>query len=134
MPTALSDFQIKNVNKSGNFRCGPSLYLYVWNNKNSIKKQWRIRQTIDGKRKWIFIGTYPHMSPSEARAKASELLNSDQAPQAVLREEKQTKVDSAIRAEKQRRSFSEVSKQYIEEIKLPVWNDGGRSEQSWICR
>ena len=91
MPKALSDLQVKNLKKSGNFRCAPSLYLYVENNKNATKKQWRIRQTIDGKRKWIYIGSYPAISPKQARAKAAELLSSDQAPQEVLRKQKQKK-------------------------------------------
>ena len=131
MPKALSDLQVKNLKKSGNFRCAPSLYLYVENNKNATKKQWRIRQTIDGKRKWIYIGSYPAISPKQARAKAAELLSSDQAPQEVLREQKQKKVLSARKTEKKVTSFAVVAEDYIKNIKRPVWNDRGRSEQSW---
>ena len=131
MPKALSDLQVKNLKKSGNFRCAPSLYLYVENNKNATKKQWRIRQTIDGKRKWIYIGSYPAISPKQARAKAAELLSSDQAPQEVLRKQKQKKVASARRTEKKVTSFAVVAEDFIKNIKRPVWNDRGRSEQSW---
>jgi len=105
--------------------------MHVEKQGSRLQKKFRLRQTINGKRPWVYLGTYPGMSPSQAKAKATALLAGEEAPQAVLRKEKQTKVESAIRTEKQGRSFSEVSQQYIEEIKRPVWNDRGRSEQSW---
>ncbi len=127
MPKSLSDIQVKNISKVGNHRVGPSLYLHV----KEKQKIWYLRQTIDGKRKWIYIGSYPAMSPKQARAKAAELLSSDQAPQEVLREQKQKKVASARRTEKKVTSFAVVADDYIKNIKRPVWNDRGRSEQSW---
>ena len=124
---ALSDVQIKNIKKLGNHRVGPSLYIHV----KKERKLWYIRQTIDGKRKWIYVGTYPAISTKQARAKAAELLSSDRAPQEVLREQKQKKVESARRTEKKVTSFAVVAEDYIRNIKRPVWSDRGRSEESW---
>ncbi len=123
MPKSLSDIQIKNIKKLGNHRVGPSLYIHV----KQERKLWYLRQTIDDKRKWIYIGTYPAISPKEAREKAAALLSSDQAPQAVLREEKRTKVESAIRAEKQGKTFKEVAEEYISEIKTEEWTAGAKT-------
>lgn len=130
MPSNLSDFAIKNLKTKGDFRVSQSLYIRVKTHPRLVK-EWRIRQTIDGKRKWIYIGSYPAISPKQARAKAAELLSSDQAPQEVLREQKQKKVASARRTEKKVTSFAVVADDYIKNIKRPVWNDRGRSEQSW---
>ncbi len=127
MPKSLSDIQIKNIKKLGNHRVGPSLYIHV----KRERKLWYIRQTIDGKRKWIYVGTYPAISTKQARTKAAELLSADQAPQQILREQKQKKVDSARKTAKKVTSFAVVAEDYIENIKRPVWNDRGRSEQSW---
>ena len=113
---ALSDVQIKNIKKLGNHRVGPSLYIHV----KKERKLWYIRQTIDGKRKWIYVGTYPAISTKQARAKAAELLSSDRAPQEVLREQKQKKVESARRTEKKVTSFAVVAEDYIRNIKRPV--------------
>lgn len=131
MPKTLSDVQVKNLKQTGSFRIAPSLYLDVSEINDGIKKRWRLRQTIDGKRKWIYLGLYPAMTPKQARAKAAELLSSDQAPQEVLREQKQKKVLSARKTEKKVTSFAVVAEDYIKNIKRPVWNDRGRSEQSW---
>tara|TARA_Y100000768_G_scaffold277196_1_gene212623 strand:- start:382 stop:1605 length:1224 start_codon:yes stop_codon:yes gene_type:complete len=130
MPSNLSDFAIKNLKSKGDYRVSQSLYVRVKTHPRLVK-EWRIRQTIDGKRKWIYIGSYPAISPKQARAKAAELLSSDQAPQEVLREQKQKKVASARRTEKKVTSFAVVADDYIKNIKRPVWNDRGRSEQSW---
>ena len=130
MPSNLSDFAIKNLKSKGDYRVSQSLYVRVKTHPRLVK-EWRIRQTIDGKRKWIYIGSYPAISPKQARRKAAELLSSDQAPQEVLREEKQKKVESARKTEKKVTSFAVVAEDYIKNIKRPVWNDRGRSEQSW---
>ena len=127
MPKSLSDIQIKNIKKLGNHRVGSSLYIHV----KQKRKLWYLRQTMDGKRKWIYIGTYPAISPKEAREKAVALLSSDQAPQTVLRDQKQKKVESSRKTAKKVTSFAAVAEDYIENMKRPVWNDRGRSEQSW---
>ena len=131
MPTSLSDMQIRNMVKPGNYRCAPSLYLYVEAKTNGVKKQWKLRQQIDGKRKWIYLGAYPAMTPKGARAKAAALLTGDVAPQEALRDAKQKKVASAKKAEAKGITFEELAEQYIQNIKMPVWNGGGKSEQSW---
>ena len=130
MPSNLSDFAIKNLKTKGDYRVSQSLYVRVKTHPRLVK-EWRIRQTIDGKRKWIYIGSYPAISPKQARAKAAELLSSEKAPQEILREQKQKKVVSARRTEKKVTSFAVVAEDYIKNIKRPVWNDRGRSEQSW---
>ena len=71
MPKTLSDIQIKNINATGDFRIAPSLYLHVEklsSSKVGLQKKFRLRHTIDGKRKWIYVGTYPAMTPKQARA------------------------------------------------------------------
>ena len=130
MPSNLSDFAIKNLKTKGDYRVSQSLYVRVKTHPRLVK-EWRIRQTIDGKRKWIYIGSYPAISPKQARAKAAELLSSEKAPQEILREQKQKKVVSARRTEKKVTSFAVVAEDYIKNMKRPVWNDRGRSEQSW---
>ena len=131
MPKTLSEFQIKNAKKTGNYRIAPKTYLHVENNNSGVVKKFYIRPTIDGKRKWIYVGTYPAMTPKQARTKAAELLSSDRAPQEVLREQKQKKVESVRRTEKKVTSFAVVAEDYIRNIKRPVWSDRGRSEESW---
>ena len=130
MPSNLSDFAIKNLKSKGDYRVSKSLYVRVKTHPRLVK-EWRIRPTIDGKRKWIYIGSYPTLSPSDARAKAAALLSSDQAPQTVLRDQKQKKVESSRKTAKKVTSFAAVAEDYIENMKRPVWNDRGRSEQSW---
>lgn len=131
MPTSLSDMQIRNMVKPGNYRCAPSLYLYVEAKTNGVKRQWKLRQQIDGKRKWIYLGAYPAMAPKDARAKAAALLAGDVAPQEALRTAKQKKVVSAKKEAARGITFEELAEQYIENIKRPVWSPRGKSEQSW---
>ena len=71
------------------------------------------------------------MTPKQARTKAAELLSSDLAPQEVLREQKQKKLDSARKTAKKVTTFAAVAEDYIRNIKRPVWSDRGRSEESW---
>tara|TARA_Y100000996_G_scaffold140217_1_gene107080 strand:- start:1067 stop:2263 length:1197 start_codon:yes stop_codon:yes gene_type:complete len=127
MPKSLSDIQIKNIKKLGNHRVGPSLYIHV----KQERKLWYLRQTMDGKRKWIYIGTYPAISPKEAREKAAALLSSDQAPQAVLRDEKIAKIQSLRQAQKKSQTFTEIFHEYVKEVKVDGWKPGAKNEQSW---
>tara|TARA_B100000131_G_scaffold322873_1_gene378498 strand:+ start:1705 stop:2967 length:1263 start_codon:yes stop_codon:yes gene_type:complete len=127
MPKSLSDIQVKNIKKLGNHRVAPSLYLHV----KEDRKLWYIRQQIDGKRKWIYLGAYPAMTPKDARAKAAALLAGDVAPQEALRTAKQKKVVSAKKQAARGITFEELAEQYIENIKRPVWSPRGKSEQSW---
>lgn len=131
MPKTLSEFQIKNAKKTGNYRIAPKTYLHVENNTSGVVKKFYIRPTIDGKRKWIYVGTYPSMTPKQARAKAVELLSSDRAPQEILREQKQKKIASAIRAEKKRKTFKEVTEEYISQIKTEEWTANARTKGDW---
>ena len=127
MPKSLSNIQIKNIKKLGNHRVGDRLYISV----EKTRKQWYIRPTIDGKRSWIYIGSYPAISPTEAKQKAIELLSATVAPKAILREAKQKKVASAAKEAAKGMTFQEVTEEFIEDIKRPSWTNNGRSEQGW---
>ena len=127
MPKSLSDIQIKNIKKLGNHRVGPSLYIHV----KKERKLWYIRQTIDGKRKWIYIGTYPTVSTKEARVKAAELLSSDKAPQDVLRERKIAKAHSLKNAEIKSRTFTDLFEEYVNNVKKESWKEGAKNANSW---
>jgi hypothetical protein len=127
MPKSLSDLKIKNIKTVGNHRVAPKLYLHV----KPKQKLWYIRKQVDGKRKWIYLGSYPAMSPTEAKKKASELLSAPVAPQVVIREAKQKKKASAAKESLKTITFAELAEQYIREIKRPVWTNNGRSEQGW---
>ena len=116
MPKTLSEFQIKNAKKTGNYRIAPKTYLHVENNNSGVVKKFYIRPTIDGKRKWIYVGTYPAMTPKQARTKAAELLSSDRAPQEVLREQKQKKVESVRRTEKKVTPLQQLLKTTLETL------------------
>ncbi len=120
MPKALSEVQIKNAKKPGDYRCAEKLYLRVKQIDNNIFKSWYIRKQIDGKRKWIYLGAYPTMAPKDARAKAAALLAGDVAPQQALRDAKQKKVASAKKAEAKGVTFEELAEQYIQNIKINV--------------
>ena len=128
MPKSLSDLKIKNIKTLGNHRVAPKLYLHV----KPRQKLWYLREQLDGKRKWIYLGSYPAMSPTEAKKKATELLSSDIAPEAALREAKQKKATSAIKESLKNITFAELADEYLERIKQPVWKSGGKSEQSWM--
>ena len=131
MPKSLSDIQVKNIKQHGNYRVAPSLYLYVEKKATGEKKQWKLRKQVDGKRRWIYIGSYPAMSPTEAKQKASELLSAAVAPQVVLREAKQKKVESLISETGKQRTFKSVAEEYIEVKKLPEWKGEGKTQNQW---
>ena len=132
MPKSLSDIQVKNIKQHGNYRIAPSLYLYVEKKSTGEKKQWRLRKQLDGKRKWIYIGSYPAMSPTEARKKAAFLLEGELDPKAILRDLKQKKAASAVKESLKTITFATLADEYLERIKQPVWKSGGKSEQSWL--
>jgi integrase len=127
MPKSLSNIQIKNIQKLGNHRVGDRLYISVEKNR----KQWYIRPTVDGKRPWIYIGSYPRMSPTEAKQKAIELLSASVAPQVVIREAKQKFADSLVAEEGKQRTFQSVVEEYIRVKKLPEWKDEGKTQNQW---
>ena len=136
MPKNLSDIQVKNLTKVGNFRVAPSLYLKVENKRlftksDRLTKKWYIRKQINKNRKWSYVGTYPAMSPSVAKKKAIGLLGGEVAPQEILREAKQKKVASAAKEVAKGMTFQEVTEEFIEDVKRPAWTDNGRSEQGW---
>ena len=127
MPKSLSNIQIKNIKKLGNHRVGDRLYISV----EKTRKQWYIRPTIDGKRSWIYIGSYPAISPTEAKQKAIELLTAKVAPQEILRKAKDEKASSAAKEAAKGMTFQEVTEEFIENVKRPGWTNNGRSEQGW---
>ena len=127
MPKSLSNIQIKNIQKLGNHRVGDRLYISV----EKTRKQWYIRPTINGSRKWIYLGSYPAMSPTEAKKKAVELLSAPVAPQVVVREAKQKKVDSLVAEEGKQRTFQSVVEEYFKVKKLAEWKDGGKTQNQW---
>lgn len=126
MPSTLSDIQLKNLKTAGSYRAGPSLYLDV----GQKQKRWRLRKQVEGKRKWIYLGSYPAMSPSQARKKAAALLANEESPQAVLHNEKQVKRESAIRVENEK-TFQQVTEEYIATKKKPVWKTGAKTANDW---
>ena len=131
MPKSLSNIQIKNIQKLGNHRVGDRLYISV----EKTRKQWYIRPTIrgvkNGGRKWIYLGSYPAMSITEARQKAAELLSAPVTPQEILRGAKNLKVASAAKEAAKGTTFQEITESFIIDIKRPSWTTNGRSEQSW---
>jgi len=141
MPKSLSDVQVKNIKQHGNYRVAPSLYLYVEKKSTGEKKQWRLRKQVDGKRKWIYLGSYPAMSPTQAKTKAAELLSAPVAPQVVMRKAKEKKRDSAKKEIEKRKTFAVVTEEFLDAKKRPdretgalkEWAKNSRSEQSWFC-
>ena len=132
MPKSLSDIQVKNIKQHGNYRVAPSLYLYVEKKATGEKKQWKLRKQVDGKRRWIYIGSYPAMSPTEAKQKAIELLTAKVAPQEILRKAKDEKVASAKKETEKRKTFAVVTEEYLDAKKRMIWAKNSRSEQSWF--
>ena len=63
----------------------PGLYLYVRSGaKGKVAKQWQYRAQVDGKRRWLSLGSYPAVGLADA---AEELLRHQKAHQAALKGE-----------------------------------------------
>jgi len=131
MPKTLSQFEIKKLTQVGDYRYGDRLYLRLKVVRGKLFKNWTIRLQVDGKRKRIYLGSYPAMSPTEAKKKAVELLSAPVAPQVVVREAKQKKVDSLVAEEGKQRTFQSVVEEYFKVKKLPEWKDGGKTQNQW---
>lgn len=131
MPRTLSQFEIKNITQVGDYRCGDRLYLRLKVVRGKLFKNWVIRQQVDGKRKWIYLGSYPAMSPTEANQKAAELLSGEIAPKAALRQAKKKKVESLISDAAKRKTFQAVAVEFMQDVKIPTWKDEGKTQNQW---
>jgi integrase len=116
MATKLDTQTIKNLKKPGRYTDALAMGLHLWV-KDSNKKYWIYRYTIGGKQKNIGLGPYPDIGLADARIKAIEakkkVVNGiDPKPQ------KETRID----AEKQKTTFSEFAKHFIE-TKSSEWTN-----------
>jgi integrase len=77
---ALSDRQIKTLKPTGKllaYSDGGGLYLRVYPSGN---KSFMLRAKVNGKDKWITLGTYPAFSLAEARIKVAEHATGSHTP------------------------------------------------------
>ncbi len=108
MTTKLDTQTIKNLKKPGRYTDALAMGLHLWV-KDGDKKYWIYRYTMEGKQKNIGLGPYPDVGLADARIKAIEakkkVMNGiDPKPH------KETRVEM----EKQKTTFSEFAKQFIE--------------------
>ena len=116
MATKLDTQIIKNLKKPGRYTDALAMGLHLWV-KDRNKKYWIYRYTIGGKQKNIGLGPYPDVGLADARIKAIE------AKKKVMngidpKSQKETRADT----EKQKTTFSEFAKQFIE-TKSSEWTN-----------
>lgn len=118
----LTDLQVKNAKpKEKNYKLsdGGGLYMLI---TPSGGKLWRFDYSYDGKRKTLFLKSYPEKSLSDVRKDredARSLLANGVDPGAILKEQK-TQV--LLQSEHDANTFEKVAKEWFSKNE-PVWSD-----------
>ncbi|WP_251370903.1 integrase arm-type DNA-binding domain-containing protein [Polynucleobacter sp. Adler-ghost] len=116
MATKLDTQTIKNLKKPGRYTDALAMGLHLWV-KDSNKKYWIYRYTMDGKQRNIGLGPYPDVGLADARIKAIEAKK-----KVVNGIDPKPHKETRIEMEKQKATFSEFAKQFIE-TKSSEWTN-----------
>lgn len=116
MATKLDTQTIKNLKKPGRYTDALAMGLHLWV-KDSNKKYWIYRYTMDGKQRNIGLGPYPDVGLADARIKAIEARK-----KVVNGIDPKPHKETRIEMEKQKATFSEFAKQFIE-TKSSEWTN-----------
>lgn len=118
----LTDLQVKNAKpKEKNYKLsdGAGLYLLI---TPSGGKLWRLDYSFDGKRKTLFLKSYPEKSLSDVRKdreEARSLLANGVDPGAILKEQKS---QVRLQSEHDANTFEKVAHEWFSK-NMPVWSD-----------
>ena len=105
--------QLKGGAKEQVLNDGAGLYLRVY---PSGRKEWRFRYKIKNEPKWLFLGSYPHLSLADARLKAHEnkaLVRAGADP-AVLKKESARAENEALAKQKARITTQELFNRWVQ--------------------
>jgi len=135
--------EVKALDKKGNYRVDSNLYILAQAStkagSGTFYKSWRMRRQIDGKRKWITLGTFPEMSLQEARSKVRELSDAvektQRTPTEIMieqRAERKAKIEASnVRVES---TFKHVANVFLDKVKRPSWKKTTKTEKEWVSR
>lgn len=118
----LTDLQVRNSKpKEKNYKLsdGGGLYLLV---TPSGGKLWRFDYSFNGKRKTLFLKSYPEKSLSDARKdrdNARSLLANDFDPGALIKEQK---IKAQLQSEHDANTFEKVAREWFSKNE-PVWSE-----------
>ena len=106
----LTNFQLKNINKTGRYSDGSNLYFVIGKNGN---QNWTIIYTINSKKREMGLGPYPEISLKSARLKRDSL-------KALIIQGKDPLVERDKQREQERllkkSTFKEISLSYISQM------------------
>ena len=129
-----TDKQIASCKKLGSHTVGiKRLYLEIRENKQGITKRWRVRLTINGKIGWHQIGDYPEIGLKAAKEKTEEMIVG--VRNGIHPKVEKTKAEELV-VEQQKKldgtpTLFEVTREYIQKVKMPEWKQESKSQQQW---